>query len=72
MATKNQIISMSADMLNAKTTFTIQITEDLGIAVRVLQTLQIVVDGKFNGIDPLAQAAVDDFVTAHATALGIA
>lgn len=72
MTIKNQIMSMSSDMLNNKTTFTIQITEDLGIAVRTKDTLRIAIDGKFNAIDQLAQDAVDAFIAAHAVALGLA
>lgn len=72
MATTNTIIRMAVDNLNGVTTFGVSVTEDIGIAIAQRGTFDIRIDSKFEGINADAQAAVDAFMTEHATALGLA
>lgn len=66
-----RIISMSADLLNSRTVFTVEVLEDLGIAVRVRDRLNITLQKKFTAIDDATQKEVTDYLMANAAVLGL-
>lgn len=72
MAKAFVINRMSVDMLNGVTTFGVNVTEDLGVAVAQRGTFEIRIEQKFETIGPEAQAAVEAFMAEHAVALGLA
>jgi 5-enolpyruvylshikimate-3-phosphate synthase len=72
MAKVNTIVRMAVDNLNGVTTFGVSVTEDIGVAIAQRGVFEIRVEGKFEGINADAQAAVDAFMAEHATALGLA
>lgn len=67
-----RITSMSTDLLNARTVFAVDVLEDLGVATRVRDRFTITLEEKFTILDENTQKAVDDYMTAHASALGLA
>ena len=72
MAKAFVINRMSVDMLNGVTTFGVNVTEDLGVAVAQRGTFEIRIEQKFETIGPEAQAAVEAFMAEHTVALGLA
>lgn len=73
MSTKvNTISRMAVDNLNGVTSFSVTVTEDLGVAIASRGTFEIRINEKFEGINDDAQKAVDAFMAEHATALGLA
>lgn len=72
MAKVNNISRMMVDNLNGVTTFIVSVTEDLGVAVAQRGQFEIRLEQKFEGINDDAQKAVDEFMTTHAVALGLA
>ena len=72
MAKVNTITRMAVDNLNGTTSFTVAVSEDLGVAIAQRGVFEIRLNAKFEGINAEAQAAVDSFLTEHATALGLA
>lgn len=62
---------MQVDMLNDRTIFSVEIIEDIGIATRVRDTLTITLERKFTGIDASAIEALEEFLKAHESALGL-
>ncbi len=72
MSKQNTIIRMAVDNLNGVTAFGVSVTEDIGVAIVQRGSFEIRVEGKFEGINADAQAAVDAFMSEHAVALGLA
>lgn len=71
MAYQINIKSMSVDNLNNRTVFGIELVENLGFAVRTLQTLNITVDQKFTNLGAEASDAVAAYVKMYEAQLGL-